>query len=289
MPASQSSSAQSARQALADRLRDIRRDAGLSARALSSAAGWHEAKVSKIEHGKQQPSEADLRSWCTICSASRLVPELIAELRSVDSMWLDWRRAERTGLRHLNAAVRDLYERTRQYRSYCQSMIPGLLQTADYTTAVVTSIRERRRVPVDDIAATVAERIDRQRVLTQGGHTFAFVLEEAALRYQVGGPAVLAGQLRHLLKVMQLPSISVGVIPADVDRSPRWPVEDFYIFDNSQANVELVSGFLTITHPREIAMYGETFTALAQLAVYGPAGRALIKSGLADISGQTAS
>lgn len=283
MPASQSSSAQSARQALADRLREIRLDARLSARALAAAAGWHEAKTSKIEHGKQQPSESDLRTWCAVCSALELLPELIAELRSVDSMWLDWRRAERTGLRHLNASVRDLYERTRQYRSYCQTMVPGLLQTADYTTAVLTSIRDRRRVAINDIDATLAERMERQRILTQRGHTFAFVLEEAALRYQLGGPAVLARQLRHLLDVMQLASVSLGVIPADIDRSSRWPVEDFYIFDSAQANVELVSGFLTITHPREIAMYAETFTALSKLAVYGSTARELISASLADL------
>jgi transcriptional regulator with XRE-family HTH domain len=283
MPASQSSSAQSARQALANRLRDVRLDAGLTARALSTAAGWHEAKTSKIEHGKQQPSEADLRTWCAACSSPALLPELIAELRSVDSMWLDWRRAEQTGLRHLNASVRELYDRTKQFRSYCQSMIPGLLQTADYTTAVLTSLRDRRHVPVDDVAATVAERIDRQRILTEGGHTFAFVLEEAALHYQVGGPEVLAGQLRHLLDVMQFASVSLGLIPAAVDRTPRWPVEDFYIFDQAQANVELVSGFLTITQPREIAMYAETFTALSKLAVYGSKARTFIRTALADL------
>jgi len=94
---------------------------------------------------------------------------------------------------------------------------------------------------------------------------------------------VLAQQLRHLLDVMKLASVSLGVIPADVDRSSRWPVEDFYIFDNIQANVELVSGFLTITHPREIAMYAETFTALCKLAVYGSAARALINASLADL------
>ncbi|MGW5188947.1 helix-turn-helix domain-containing protein [Kribbella sp. NPDC004138] len=283
MSASQSSSAQSARQALADRLRDIRLDAGLSARALATAAGWHEAKTSKIEHGKQQPSEADLRIWCAVCSAPELLPELTSELRSVDSMWLDWRRAERSGLRHLNASVRDLYERTKQYRSYCQTMVPGLLQTADYTNAVLTSIRDRRRVAINDIDAALAERMDRQRILTQRRHTFAFVLEEAALRCRLGGPAVLAQQLRHLLDVMQLASVSLGVIPADIDRSSRWPVEDFYIFDSTQANVELVSGFLTITHPREIAMYAETFTALSKLAVYGSTARALIKASLAEL------
>ncbi|TCO38148.1 helix-turn-helix protein [Kribbella antiqua] len=283
MPDSQFSSAQSARQALAGRLQEIRLDAGLSARALSTAAGWHEAKTSRIEHAKQQPSEADLRAWCCVCSAEKLIPELIAELRAVNSMWLDWRRAERNGLKHLNVSVRDIYERTRQFRSYCQSMIPGLLQTPEYTTAVLASLRERRQVQVDDVASAVAERMDRQHVLYEGDHRFAFVLELAALRYQVGGPEVLTGQLRHLLDVMQLASVSLGIIPTSVDRTPRWPVEDFYIFDNKQANVELVSGFLTITHPREIAMYAESFAALSKLAVYGSRARRLITAALAEL------
>lgn len=125
MPDSPFSSAQGARQALANRLQEIRLDAGLTARALSAAAGWHEAKTSRIEHAKQQPSEADLRAWCYVCSAPKVIPELIAELRAVNSMWLDWRRAEQNGLKQLNVSVRDIYERTKQYRSYCQSMIPG--------------------------------------------------------------------------------------------------------------------------------------------------------------------
>jgi hypothetical protein len=198
-------------------------------------------------------------------------------------MWLDWRRAERSGLKHLNVSVRDIYERTKQYRSYCQSMIPGLLQTPEYTTAVLASLRDRRQVLVDDVAIAVAERMDRQHILYEGDHKFAFVLEVAALRYQVGGPEVLAGQLRHLLDVMRLPSVSLGIIPATVDRTMRWPVEDFYIFDNSQANVELVSGFLTITHPREIAMYAESFAALTKIAVYGSHARRLITAALTEL------
>lgn len=285
MPDSPFSSAQGARQALADRLQEIRLDAGLTARALSTAAGWHEAKTSRIEHAKQQPSEADLRAWCYVCSAPKLIPELTAELRAANSMWLDWRRAERNGLRHLNASVRDIYERSRHYRSYCQSMIPGLSQTPQYTAAVLASLRDRRQVPVDDVSIAVAERMDRQHILYEGDHKFAFVLEESALRYQVGGPEVLAGQLRHLLEVMRLPSVSLGIIPATADRTMRWPVEDFYIFDNSQANVELVSGFLTITHPREISMYAESFAALSKIAVYGSPARRLITGALAELPG----
>ena len=57
-------SADQARASLGIRLRDIRRDAGLPAVRLAQLAGWLSSKVSKIEHGKQTPSEEDLRAWC---------------------------------------------------------------------------------------------------------------------------------------------------------------------------------------------------------------------------------
>jgi hypothetical protein len=55
-----------------------------------------------------------------------------------------------------------------------------------------------------------------------------------------------------------------------------WPAEDFWIFDQAQVNVELISGWLTLTQPREIAAYGKAFSDLADLAVRGPQARALI-------------
>ncbi|MCI0689233.1 MAG: helix-turn-helix transcriptional regulator [Sporichthyaceae bacterium] len=283
MPTSPSSSAQKARQALADRLRDLRLDAGLTARALSQGAGWHEAKTSRIEHGQQAPSPTDLRTWSEACGVPHLTPDLIAELRAVDSMWLDWQRAERTGLRQLTASVRDLYEGTRLLRSYSPKMIPGLLQTAEYTTAVYNSLRDRRGL-IDDVEPAVAERMARQHILYEGDHRFAFVIEQSVLRYRIGGPEILAGQLRHLALVMRLPSVSLSIIPDEADRSGQWLVEDFTMFDTTQVSVELVSGLLTITQPREIAMYVRVFTRLAELAVTGARAREVIDGELADLS-----
>ncbi|MGH3824620.1 MAG: Scr1 family TA system antitoxin-like transcriptional regulator [Pseudonocardiaceae bacterium] len=64
------------------------------------------------------------------------------------------------------------------------------------------------------------------------------------------------------------PAVNVGVVPLDSDRA-RWPAEGFGIFDDEQVNVELVSGWLTLTQPREVAMYIKAFTELMELAVYG--------------------
>jgi transcriptional regulator with XRE-family HTH domain len=58
---------QQAREALGARLREIRKDANLTARALAVAMGSHFTKVSKIENGARSPTEQDIRSWCTAC------------------------------------------------------------------------------------------------------------------------------------------------------------------------------------------------------------------------------
>ena len=109
MAVSPSSSVQRARQQVAERLREIRLDAGLTARALSLAAGWHEAKTSRIESAKQALTDADIQTWCRICGAEREVPDLIAASRAADSIYVEWRRLNPVGLRraHLREAKGD--------------------------------------------------------------------------------------------------------------------------------------------------------------------------------------
>jgi transcriptional regulator with XRE-family HTH domain len=251
---SSSSSAQQALQAIGSRLHEIRVDARLTGRELGTLAGWHPTKVSKIEHGRQRPSSDDIRAWCALCGAGDQVVDLIASLRAVDGMFVEWRRMERAGLRQANESAAPLYERTRRFRIYSSWVVPGPVQTGGYIAAVLHRIRVRRDLP-DDVDATVRVRLDRQRVVHQGDHRFAVVLEESVLRNRIGGAEAMAEQLRHLITVSRLPSVSLGVIPLDADRSAGWPIESFWMFDDERVCVELVSGYLTVTQPREIAMY----------------------------------
>ncbi|MCW2929377.1 MAG: helix-turn-helix domain protein [Actinomycetia bacterium] len=99
MAISPSSSVQRAREQLAERLRDIRLDARLSARALAAAVGWHESKVSRIESATRAPGEDDIRAWCQACNAERAVPDLIAASRAADSMYIEWRKLQLAGMR----------------------------------------------------------------------------------------------------------------------------------------------------------------------------------------------
>lgn len=185
---------------------------------------------------------------------------------------------ERAGLRRAQEAVLPLFERTRWFRSYSSWLVPGLIQTYGYTEDVLRAV-QRRRVEIDDVADAVAVRMERQRVLYEGQRRFAFLLEESVLRNGLGSPDTQQEQLEHLLMVGLLPNVSLGVVPTRLGRS-RMPVEGFWIYDTTQVNVELVSGYLTLTQPSEVAAYPGTFTVLADLAVYGAKARALITAAM---------
>ncbi|MFD5507262.1 helix-turn-helix domain-containing protein [Streptomyces sp. NPDC059761] len=276
MALSASSSAQQARQALADRLAELCRDAGLSGRDIARRCGWHPSKSSRIMNARTPPSAGDIRAWCGACGAEEQIEDLIASLRTAEGMWVGWRRMERTGLKQAQQARLPLYERTRRFRSYSSWLVPGLIQTQPYTTAALRAI-QRRRGLVDDVAEAVAARMQRQRILYEGDRRFAFLVEESVLRTGIGGAEVMSGQLGHLISIASLPNVSLGVVPMAPDRQ-RWPAEGFWIYDTTQVNVELVSGYLTITQPSEVAMYADTFAELAGLAVYGAPARSLITS-----------
>jgi transcriptional regulator with XRE-family HTH domain len=272
---SPSSSAQQALEALGARLREARVDARLTGRDLGRLTGWHSSKVSRIEHGKQTPSADDIEAWCQHCDAVDQTADLIASLRAAEGMFVEWRRMERTGLRLAQESVITLWERTHRFRIYSPRLIPGPVQTPAYIRALLSGLMVRRRLP-DDVDAAAQVRVNKQHVVHEGDHRFAIILEESVLRYSIGSLDTMAGQLGYLLTASTLPSISLGVIPLGADRSALWPVEGFWMFDDEQVSVELVSGHLTVTQPREVAMYAETFAQLADLAFYGASARKLI-------------
>ncbi|MFW5418443.1 helix-turn-helix domain-containing protein [Nocardiopsis sp. CNT-189] len=279
MTRSPSSSAQRAREEVAARLRELRLDAGLSGRALSRRAGWHESKTSRIESGKQAAADADVTAWCRVCGAEGQAGDLIAASRAADSMYMEWRRLHRSGMRRAQTSRVPLYESTGLMRVYTCTVMPGLVQTPAYATALMGAITAFQKTP-DDVAEAVAARMERNRVLHRGGHRFALVLEESVLHQRIGDAEAMAGQLGHLLSVMSLPSVSLGVIPHTARGRGVWPLETFTVFDSSRVHVELLSAQVTVTAPGEVGLYERAFAEQARAAVFGRAARRVIAAAL---------
>jgi len=272
---SPSSAARLAREALGVHLRELRKDAGLTGRELAAATGQHYTRVSKIEHGVQQPSDRDIRQWCRACAAEEQIPDLIATLRAVESAYLEFRRQARAGMKRvLGAHTVALYEQTTVFRIYEHNVIPGLFQTAGYTAAMLSFWIDFLQTP-NDLAAAVAARIERQRLLYQRGKRFAVVLEEQALRTWFGDAETQAGQLDRLLAVMSLPNVSVGIIPLMTERAAVAST-GFWIFDNALVALETPTASIEIARPQEVELYGRMFEHLTAAAAYGKPARSII-------------
>lgn len=189
-------------------------------------------------------------------------------------MYVHWKKLHRHGMRRAQEEVLPLYESTRHFRVYCSNVMPGMLQTEAYATALLSTIATFQDTP-DDSPEAAASRIERSQVLHEGGHRFALLMEETVLRYRIGDADTMAGQLGYLLAVMALPNVSLGVIPFSAERRV-WPLEAFYLFDDHRASVELLTAAVNVSAPSEITTYAKAFSQLADMAVYGSGARTLI-------------
>jgi transcriptional regulator with XRE-family HTH domain len=278
MPSSPFSTAQAARESVASRLKELRLDACLTMKGLADQCGWNKAKTSRIEAAKTVPSDTDIRAWCAACDAEGQTVDLISASRSADSMYVEWRRMQRSGLRRLQEASVPLYERTKLFRIYCSRVVPGLLQTEGYAHALMSLIADFRHLP-NDVSEAAAARVDRSHIIRDGLHRGLLLVEEDVLTHRIGDDSVMASQLGYLLTAMSYPAVSLGIIPRSAPRS-MWGPETFTMFDDKRVHVELLAAKVTVTTPTEVEVYLRAFTRLADMAVYGPGARSLISQAI---------
>ncbi|MFE1408749.1 helix-turn-helix domain-containing protein [Streptomyces sp. NPDC058770] len=273
MAPSPSAHVQEARDRVAVRLRNLRADAGLTGQQLAERTGWQGSKVSRLQSGRTQPSDDDIRAWCRACGAEDKAADLIAASRQAQQMYTEWRRVQRAGLRAVQEARKPLYDRTKVMRVYSSSVIPGMLQTRAYATALLSEIARFNRTP-DDSPAAVEARMERSQVIHRAGRRFPILIEESVLRRQIGGPDVMAEQLGYLLQVAQLHSVTLGVIPTAT--GAMWPLETYTIFDAEQVTVELLTAAITINTPSEVAQYAAAHEEMSAAAEHGHGAMRLI-------------
>jgi transcriptional regulator with XRE-family HTH domain len=270
-----------AREALGFRLGDIRKDARVSGRQLAALAGWHFTKISKIEHGRSMPSDADIELWCFHCGAESQIADLTAAARGIEKMYVELKRLLRTGTAQYQQELLDEETMTRHFRIFDPALVPGALQTPGYATVRLSEFADMVGIPAD-ISATVAVRMERARLLLSGERLFHVVLGEHALRAALADRDVMEDQLHHLLEISSLPRLRLGILPTLVRHYMTFC--GFWIFDDREAQTETYSAAIRITQPREIAMYAKVFEHYSRRAVYGQQARDLISQAITDLA-----
>jgi transcriptional regulator with XRE-family HTH domain len=271
-----------ARDALGKRLRELRQQASMSGRQLAESLSWPPSKVSKLENGRQIPTDDDIRCWTRASSSEDETEALLASLHTLELQHAEWQRQLKTGLKPHQQEIADLDARTRLFRAFESTFVPGLLQTAEYAryrfAQSITVFKIR-----NDINEAVAARVQRQEILYRPDKRFHFVLTEAALRYRLCPPEVMLGQLDRLVSFSALPNVKLGIIGFETAYVVA-PAHGFWLLDNDRVMVETFSAELNLAQPQELALYNGIFESLAAIASYGRAARTIINRVIDDLA-----
>ncbi|MCK7622788.1 helix-turn-helix domain-containing protein [Streptomyces sp. RS10V-4] len=197
---------------LGTQLRRLREAAGITREAAGDAIRASHAKISRLELGRVSCKERDVADLLTLYG--------VTDAPARDTFLALARRTGTPGWWHQYGDVLPSWFETHLglesaasvIRTYEVQFVPGLLQTAEYARAV--SLLGHPGATPEETEQRVALRLERQRLLTlPDAPRLWAILDEACLRRPLGGPEVMAGQLRHLLAMARLPTVTLQIAP----------------------------------------------------------------------------
>lgn len=156
-------------------------------------------------------------------------------------------------------------------RAYEAQGVHGLLQTPDYARAVLRAWDWK--ASTERIDRQIELRIRRQDVLTRPDSPLELwvILDEAALRREVGGPDVMRAQFRRLIAAAEMPNLTVQVLPfsqgAHAGFAGSFYIIDFPGGDPSVTYAESSGGNIYLEKPHEVRRWAEAFDQLRAQAL----------------------
>lgn len=254
-------------------LRGARTMVGLSQRDMETRCALSQTMVSRAERGDTLLPRDAVERWLVATSAGGDARDRILALHEAAHVetraWEDLREGG-----HIQAVAATDEEAAARMRCYVTTMIPGLLQTAEYTRQLMPLVD-----PGGDVAAAVAGRVARQQVLYAPDREFRFLLAEPALWWS---PAeeVMPAQRDRLLSLSTLKSVDLAVLPAHRTGPMGW--HDFILWESPSGQgwvtVEMVHGLARVADPEFVALYEAMWDRLWDAAASGDDAVGLIRA-----------
>jgi transcriptional regulator with XRE-family HTH domain len=273
-------------------LRTLRARAAMTLDGAAQAAGFGRQKLWRVEAGRGTVTGRDVRALCELYAASPTLTNALVALAGETTAKGWWHAYD-----HPVPAWLDLYPGLEadaaRLREHSQTLIPALLRTADYATAL------HRPDPADPRVPRQVRRLPRRQELLHR-HTPApprldVTLSEAVLLSRAGEPATMAAQLRHLLRVGRLPHVTIRVVPLDAGAHPGALAGSFVLLDFPPRNRtvtdppvvyrESLTGALYLDREEEITAYERVWAGLETLALDETESARLIEKTAVEVHG----
>jgi hypothetical protein len=262
------------RRRLARELARLREERGMTIRQAAGALEWDPSKLSRVEGLQRGIIVRDVRRLLDLYQVTGDADrEALFELAR-QAKQRGWWQAYADVLPSEYADLIGLEAEAAEIRTYQPELIHGLLQTADYTRAVIRAGRP------GDTAAEVSRRVElrmtRQQILDRDDPPrLRVIVNEAAVRRVVGGPDVMRTQLTALAAERERSNVTVQVLPFTAGEHPAMASGPFVLLEFGQAadpgvvNAENLTGSLLLDAPDDFRQYARTFDFL-QAAALGP-------------------
>ena len=247
-------------------LRRLREERGMSVKQVTEHLLCSASKVSRIETGQRGATLRDVRDLCDLYDvtdeAERDRLMRLAKEGKEQGWWQSYDLPYSTYV-GLEAEALSIFD-------YQSSVIPGLLQTADYARAGHEGAMPR--LTADVIAQRVEARLARQALLTRSEPPiFHAVLDEAVLHRAVGGARVMSAQLGRIIEVVSLPNVTVQVIPYKVGAHPavesNFNILQLPLPAPGIVFVEGLVGSIYLERAEDLARYTDIFERLQQISL----------------------
>jgi transcriptional regulator with XRE-family HTH domain len=249
-------------------LRKLRTEKGLTVEQAADQLMFSMSKLSRMETGHGVPTRRDIRDLCDLYGVTddteRDRMKRLAEEGRQQAWWQSYDLPYSTyvGLEAEATAISD----------FQSSVVPGLLQTAEYARAGHEGAMPR--LSPDEIERRIEAKLTRQAILTQESPpppSFTTVLDEAVLHRMVGGPVVMDVQLARLIEAANLPNVTIQVIPFTLGAHPgvesNFNILEMPIPTPGVVFVEGLVGSIYLERPEELARYQQIFERLQNIAL----------------------
>ena len=221
---------------LAARLRALRVERGLTIEEVAERLMCSPAKISRLETASRPPNPRDVRDLCGVYELSEAEADQLVEMAREARKPNWWNRYEDLSMPYIG-----LEQDAASITSYTMYYVPALLQTEDYTRAIILAIAPKidRKVLEDRIEA----RMLRQQILgREDPPKYRVLMDEAVLRRPVGGQAVMRAQIDKILDTANKGKVTIQIVPFEIGAHAAQD-SNFILLDfDDQASVAFVEG-----------------------------------------------
>jgi len=251
------------RRRLRTELRTARIQGNLTQQQVAQAMEWSLSKMNRIEKAKSGISTNDLKALLRVYGITdkERTEQLLALARGARrSPW--WQPYSDVASAQLLQLIDS--ESSSSAVSHVETMfVPGILQTEEYASAVLQASYSENS---DERVYRLVDLRTRRRELLASVNApkFSFVLDESVICRPVGNPSIMRQQLRHIVSVMELPNVTIQVVPFAVGMHPgmQGAFELVHFEDTPDEDIVFLEGArgdAISDDPAETAHYMEAF------------------------------